>query len=144
MWGCGQCVRLRVGDTLLFPGLSQTSSCVPSARRFHTTSATPHETECRVGLLRFRAFSTGFGDMPFTATKRSAGKRIMENDSAVVLVGDCQLVTGVRAPGIAAEMDGECRCLESPPAPIKEGDQRVPWPVPAGHCSGKPDGAAAL
>ena len=68
----------------------------------------------------------------------------MENDSAVVLVDDCQLVTGGRAPGIAAEMDGECRCLESPMAPIKEGDQRVPWPVPAGHCSGKPDGAAAL
>ena len=67
-----------------------------------------------MGLLRFRAFSTGFGDIPFTATKRSAGKRIMENDSEVVLVDDCQLVTGGRAPGIAAEMDGGLQVYNPP------------------------------
>ena len=35
------------------------------------------------------------------------------------------------------------RWLESPLAPLKGGDQRVTWPVSAGHWSVKPDGAAA-
>ena len=48
-----------------------------------------------------------------------------------------------RALGMEAEMDGGVWGSESPLAPLKGGDQRVPWPVPAGHCSGQPDGAAA-
>ena len=48
------------------------------------------------------------------------------------------------ALGMEAEMDGGLWVLESPLAPLKGGDIQVPWPVPAGHCSGQPDGAAAL
>ena len=48
-----------------------------------------------------------------------------------------------RAPGIEAVMAGGLWDLP-PLAPLKGGIIRVLLPVPAGHCSGKPDGAAAL
>ena len=41
-----------------------------------------------------------------------------------------------------AEMDGGVWVSESPLATLKGGDQQLPWPVAAGHCSGQPDGAA--
>ena len=46
------------------------------------------------------------------------------------------------ALGMEAEMDGGVWVSESPLAPLKGGDQQLPWPVAAGHCSGQPDGAA--
>ena len=49
-----------------------------------------------------------------------------------------------RALGMEAEMAGGLSVSESPLVPLKGGDQRLPWPVSAGHCSGQPDGAAAL
>ena len=48
-----------------------------------------------------------------------------------------------RARGMEVEMDGGLSVSESPLAPLKGGDIQMPWPVPAGHCSGQPDGAAA-
>ena len=41
-----------------------------------------------------------------------------------------------RARGIEVEMDGGLLVSESPLAPLKGGDQRVPWPVSARHWNG--------
>jgi hypothetical protein len=50
--------------------------------------------------------------------------------------------TGVRE-GLQRKWTAVCRFLTPPLAPLKGGIIRVRWPVPAGHCSGKPDGAAS-
>jgi len=45
-------------------------------------------------------------------------------------------VSDGRARGIEVEMDGGLLVSESPLAPLKVGDQRVPWPVSARHWNG--------
>ena len=46
-----------------------------------------------------------------------------------MFVADGQFVADGHAPGIEAEMDGGLWVSESPLAPLKGGDQQVPWPV---------------
>ena len=75
---------------------------------------------------------------------RPAGKPLNNDDSAEGVVADCQKITGGLALGMEAEMVGGLQVLESSMAPSKGGDQQMPWPGPAGHCSGQPDGEAAL
>ena len=60
----------------------------------------------------------------------------------VLLLFVNMLRTGMRQ-GLQRKWPAVCGVSKSPLAPLKGGDQQVQWPVPAGHCSGKPDGAAA-
>ena len=50
--------------------------------------------------------------------------------------------TGVRE-GWKWKWTAVCEILTPPLWPPLKGGIQVPWPVPAGHCSGQPDGAAA-
>ena len=98
--------------------------------------ARPYPTEMEP-LTRFR-FKW------FCEHVRLVGKRKREKDSAVLVFAGCQWVTSGLALGIEAEMDGGLQGSKSPLTPLKGGIIQVLWPVSAGHCSGKPDGAAAL
>ena len=60
---------------------------------------------------------------------RLVGKRMPENDSVVLVFAGYQWVAGGLAFEIAAEMDGGLQGSKSPLAPLKGGDQHVPWPA---------------
>ena len=60
---------------------------------------------------------------------RPAGKRLRDDDPAEVFVVDNHGFTGGLALGMEAEMDGGLWVSESPLAPLKGGDQQVPWPI---------------
>ena len=57
VWG-NNAYPMRVEDTQQNNGQQ---GSVPPARRIKVSVPTPHETKCRVGLIRLRAFSTFIG-----------------------------------------------------------------------------------